>query len=85
MMLNRTAQPERESQKDSYVRCYPIEGRTLDQTEAFTAGFVQARVDARSNFQGTDIPVGFSSPCSSVSARVTLQDRLNFRPTPLAQ
>ena len=64
---------------------FRLEGRTLDQTEAFAAGFAQARIDARSNFQGTNIPVGLSSPCPSISARVTLQDRLNFRPTPLAQ
>jgi hypothetical protein len=53
-------------------------GRTLDQTEAFSAGFVQARMDARSNFQGSDIPVGLSASCPSTASRATTQDRLNF-------
>lgn len=53
-------------------------GRTLDQTEAFSAGFIQARIDARTNFQGTDIPVGTTASCPVVTPRVTTQDRINF-------
>lgn len=53
-------------------------GRTVDQTEAFSAGFLQARIDARSNFQGQEVPLAFNSPCPSVSAPLTNQDRLDF-------
>jgi hypothetical protein len=55
------------------------DGRTLDQTEAFTAGFIQARIDARTNFQGTDIPVGTTALCPASAPRVTSKDRIDFR------
>jgi hypothetical protein len=53
-------------------------GRTLDQTEAFSAGFAQARIDARTNFQGQDIASGFAAACPSVTPLATRQDRINF-------
>lgn len=53
-------------------------GRTLDQTEAFSAGFIQARIDARSNFQGTDVATGITAACPSVTPPATRQDRVNL-------
>jgi hypothetical protein len=54
-------------------------GRTLDQTEVFSAGFLQARIDGKSNFEGTEKETGAFAPCASGALSVTTEDRLNFR------
>lgn len=53
-------------------------GRTVDQTEAFVAGFAQARVDARRGFQGQDAALGIMAHCPPVAVTLSNQDRLNF-------
>jgi hypothetical protein len=53
-------------------------GRTLDQTEAFSAGFAQARIDARTSFQGQDIASGFVAACASITPLATRENRINF-------
>lgn len=50
---------------------YARQGRSVDQTEAFSAGFAQARIDARSNFQGQDVPTGLNGACPAQTPPVT--------------
>lgn len=53
-------------------------GRVVDQTEAFAAGFTQARVDARSNFQGQEVSTGLYGACPVQRTPLTNDTRLAF-------
>lgn len=52
------------------------QGRIVDQTEAFTAGFAQARIDAKSNFQGQEVATGLFGSCPVQTTPLTTNTRL---------
>ena len=53
------------------------QGNNIDQREAFSVGFAQARLDAqKGNFQSKDVPIGLFRPCPQNTPAVTTQHRL---------